>query len=314
MLIKDCYHRFGQQCLDDYLNSDSPRNNTCPQCRREWYTRQAAWMATRDISTTESLIAFSLPREPVRFERRARTHRTQRTWTYDRATNNSLINSHMDEIFRRLDLIQNISDEQHTSSADTRVRLQAVERRARRLYQELQRAYEDNSAYQAPSSAGVRTQEPTRDLGTSGQDSRLGRRRLMETNSLELDHNPYSPMSIANHNTDAVPRATPTLEQISARINTSSDSTFDIHRESPSPPPEDPISPGHYAEYLRWGGDMISNDDLPRLRESSESSANGSGFARVLGARDRQHTSDHRFTEEDVTTTTTRIHTSNVTP
>ena len=121
-------------------------------------------------------------------------------------------------------------------------------------------------------------------------------------------------MSIANHNTDAVPRATPTLEQISARINTSSDSTFDIHRESPSPPPEDPISPGHYAEYLRGGGDMISNDDLPRLRESSESSANGSGFARVLGARDRQHTSDHRFTEEDVTTTTTRIHTSNVTP
>ncbi|KAG9185217.1 hypothetical protein G6011_07761 [Alternaria panax] len=229
----------------------------------------------------EIFLASSLSQEPGLFERRATSHRTQRTLPYDQATTNSLINSHMDEIFRRLDLIQNISDEQHTSSADTRVRLQSLERRARRLYRELQGTYEENTGYQAPPSATVRAQEATRDPGTYSQSSRIGRRRLTEIHALELGQDPYSPMDGAEYSTNTVQSAASASEDISVRTNTSSDRTFDSNREPPPPPPEYPISPNHYAEYLRWGEDLISDDDLPSLRYSPESSAIDSDFARV---------------------------------
>jgi hypothetical protein len=227
-------------------------------------------MAPRDINITESLVAFSLSREPGLFERGARAHRTQRTLAYDQVTNSSLITSHLDEIFRRLDMIQNISDEQITSIADTRVRLQAIERRARRLYRELQGAYEDNTGYQAPSNARAHEQDVIHNLRTSGQGNRLGRRRWIETHALELGG--------TDHSRTTVSRTFSTLEESPARTGTSSNSTFDINREPPSPPPEDPISPDQYAEYLRWGQDRISDDELPRLRETPEPSAALSDF------------------------------------
>ncbi|KAH6870350.1 hypothetical protein BKA58DRAFT_285310, partial [Alternaria rosae] len=142
VLITGCYHRFGRKCLGDYLDSESPRNNSCPQCRREWYKRPPAWTAPREVNLTESLLALTFPQEPALVESRARAHRTRNILEQERASNNGVITSHLDEIFRRLDLIQNISSEQHTSTADTRVRLQAIERRARRLHRELQYAHE----------------------------------------------------------------------------------------------------------------------------------------------------------------------------
>ncbi|KAF1937669.1 hypothetical protein EJ02DRAFT_48303 [Clathrospora elynae] len=188
VLVKDCYHRFGQNCLEDYLNSDSPRNNTCPQCRREWYTRQPVWTAPRDTNTTQALTPFSQLRAHVRSVPQARVHRRQRTLEHDQTTNNRVINGHLDEIFRRLDSIQGISNQQHTSTADTRVRLQAVERRARRIYQALQVQQELRITRVPPVTLrGYETHRPAR---TPSHTENLSRRRWMEAFAVELDDDP----------------------------------------------------------------------------------------------------------------------------
>jgi hypothetical protein len=273
VLIKGCFHRFGQKCLENYLNSDSPRNNRCPQCRREWYKRQTSWTTPRDINVTESLIASSLPREP-----RVRARRTQYALDHEQATNNNLITSHLDEIFRRLDLIQDIGSEQHTSTADTRVRLQAIERRARRLYGELQVAYEGNTSMQAQPSATMREPLTRQRTRATRQAENVARERGMETSAIALHSDPYSLMVGEDQRRTTVSSTFCTPEETSESVITSPVSTEDVDHPSLSSPSEAPISASQYVEYLRWGQSRISDDDLPRLRESAASSTVTSGF------------------------------------
>jgi hypothetical protein len=243
VLIKGCFHRFGQKCLENYLNSDSPRNNRCPQCRREWYKRQTSWTTPRDINVTESLIASSLPREP-----RVRARRTQYALDHEQATNNNLITSHLDEIFRRLDLIQDIGSEQHPSTADTRVRLQAIERRARRLYGELQVAYEGNTGMQAQPSATMREPLMRQRARATRQVEDVARERGMDT----------SLMVGVDRSRTIVSPSFCTPEETPESAIKSPVSTEDVDHASASPPSEAPISASQYAEYLRRGQSRIS--------------------------------------------------------
>ncbi|KAF1837709.1 hypothetical protein BDW02DRAFT_108886 [Decorospora gaudefroyi] len=228
VLIKDCYHRFGQGCLNEYLDSNSPRSNTCPQCRREWYTRQSSWSTPRDTNITEALTALSLPRAPARVEPRTRVPRMQRRLDIAQVTNNSVINGHLDEVFRRLDLIQDISSEQVASGADTRVRLQAVERRARRIYQELEPLHGDSDV-QAPANSTLRGHEIRRRLGQSSVVDTVSRRRWMEAFEVELDDDPYSLMGGANRSRASLPRIVPTADESRTTTETSSNALADVH-------------------------------------------------------------------------------------
>jgi hypothetical protein len=235
----------------------------------------------RDVNLTETLLALSLPREPARIEPRARTHQTRHAMEHELASNNSLITSHLDEIFRRLDLVQNISNGQHTSTADTRVRLQAIERRARRLHQELQVAYEDNSGVQMPLSEheqlmAVRERELRQQERIMMQQERDRRQQERATRhaedrqrdlrrllSIGLNDDQYSRMRNADRGTTISP------DQSLETTNTSSESTTNVHQPAPSPP-EEPISANQYAAYLRWGQTRSSDDDLSRPMESTE--------------------------------------------
>lgn len=280
MLITGCYHRFGRKCLGDYLDSESPRNNSCPQCRREWYKRQPAWTVPRDVNLTESLLALTFPQEPALVESRARAHRTRNILEQERALNNGVITSHLDEIFRRLDLIQNISSEQHTSTADTRVRLQAIERRARRLHRELQYAHEGSRGPQMSLNEReallrhrerelrqrereIRQQDrPTR------QAEELRRMDLRESFAPGLCDVSRSMTSRADTRV-ASSHTIPTSNERPESTNASSGNSEDAHQPPASPPSEDPISARQYNAYLRRIS--LSNDDSPIVRENRES-------------------------------------------
>jgi hypothetical protein len=240
----------------------------------------------RDVNLTETLLALSLPREPARVEPRARAHQRRHALEHELASYNSLITSHLDEIFRRLDLVQNISNEQHTSTADTRVRLQAIERRARRLHQELQVAYEDNSGVHMPLSEreqlmAVRERQLRQQERITIQQERDRRQQERATRQAEdrhrvlsrlltigLNDDPYSRMRNADRGTTISPTFS-TPDQSPETTNTSSESTADVHLSAPSPP-EEPISANQYAAYLRWGQSRTSDDDLSRPMESTE--------------------------------------------
>ncbi|RAR11231.1 hypothetical protein DDE82_000704 [Stemphylium lycopersici] len=191
VLIKDCYHRFGQSCLDAYLDSDSPRSNTCPQCRREWYKRKSVVTTRTGVSAiTEALTAASLPQAPVRVESRIRSRRAQRMLEYEHSSSDETIAAHLDEVFRRLDLVQDISNEQTTITADTRVRLQAVERRARRIHQELQTAY--YAIAPEISGSASREHEMRQRPDTMSQRDIVSQRGWMEAFTVNLGNDTYS--------------------------------------------------------------------------------------------------------------------------
>jgi hypothetical protein len=234
VLIKSCYHRFGKECLNRFLDSDSPTNNTCPQCRCVWYIRQSAW-SPRDTNTTEALAPFSIPRAPARVDSRAATNRTQYDLEHYQNTNNSAISTHFDEVFRRLDLIQDISGERLISTADTRVRLQAIERRARRINQDLQSPQEIPNA-SGQSDASLRGHEIRRRLQSTQEDN-IARRRWMEAFAVELDDDPYSLMGGANRSRTSLPRTVSLPEEPQVVTETSLNGSLGVHPALRSSPP-----------------------------------------------------------------------------
>jgi len=290
VLITGCYHRFGRKCLADYLDSESPRNNSCPQCRREWYKRPPAWTAPRDVNVTESLLGLTLPQEPALVESRARAHRTRNILEQERASNNGVISSHLDEIFRRLDMIQDISSEQHTSTADTRVRLQAIVRRASRIHRELQSAYE--------SSRGPQTSLNEREALLRRRERELEQReseiRRQDRVTRELDFlrrmdlgrrlgpglcdAQYSMASSADTRVTSSPTV-PTPDESPETANASANTREDAHQPPASPQSEDPISARQYNAYLQHMS--LSNDGPPIIPENRESSTPGMPVTRA---------------------------------
>ncbi|KAJ8115340.1 hypothetical protein OPT61_g2990 [Boeremia exigua] len=52
----ECEHIFGRQCLEAWLDSTNPNKNTCPVCRRKWYTKRSTSLPTpRDLDTAQVL-------------------------------------------------------------------------------------------------------------------------------------------------------------------------------------------------------------------------------------------------------------------
>lgn len=131
----------------------------------------------------EALTVASLPQAPVLVESRTRFRRAQRMLQREHSSSDEMIAAHLDEVFRRLDLVQDISNEQATITADTRVRLQAVERRARRIHQELQTAYDAV----APALSGTTLRGRERDIMTQ--------RGWMEAFAVNLGNDAHSAAS-----------------------------------------------------------------------------------------------------------------------
>lgn len=53
---RECEHVFGRRCLEAYLDSTNPGKNTCPVCRRKWYSRRSTNPSThRDTNTSQVL-------------------------------------------------------------------------------------------------------------------------------------------------------------------------------------------------------------------------------------------------------------------
>lgn len=64
---RECEHVFGRRCLEAYLDSTNPGKNTCPVCRRKWYSRRATNPSTpRDTNTSQVLSPPTQPGTSVR--------------------------------------------------------------------------------------------------------------------------------------------------------------------------------------------------------------------------------------------------------
>jgi len=102
VLVKDCYHRFGQECLERYLNSKSWQSHTCPQCRQVWYPRQSAMTDLEDTTSTHSLIAENLSPVQAPSESQRMTQQTQRMSRQELASQDRTIN-HLEERLQQLE-------------------------------------------------------------------------------------------------------------------------------------------------------------------------------------------------------------------
>ncbi|KAI2487078.1 zf-RING-2 multi-domain protein [Pyrenophora tritici-repentis] len=130
VLVNNCYHRFGQECLERYLNSGSRQNNTCPQCKRAWYTRVTA---STNTSSTANLPPVQAQPEP-----RPTTHETRSTVWQEEDLYHRMANGHLAQALEHLDMVEDIISNRRTTTRDILPVLKIVERRAKEIHDELQ--------------------------------------------------------------------------------------------------------------------------------------------------------------------------------
>jgi len=138
VLVKDCYHRFGQECLERYLNSKSCQSNTCPQCRRVWYPRQSAMTDLENTTSIDSLLAENLSPVQAPSEPQRTTQETQRTSRQEEAVQHRIVLNHLDKVFQFLERIRDIINDGSTAAVEIGLALQTLGRHIRQIYQELQ--------------------------------------------------------------------------------------------------------------------------------------------------------------------------------
>ncbi|CAE6995048.1 hypothetical protein PTT_16147 [Pyrenophora teres f. teres 0-1] len=138
VLVKNCYHRFGQDCLERYLNSKSRQSNTCPQCRQVWYTREPATADLENTLSIDSWIAEDLSPFQARPESRPTTHQIRQTLRQDEAFALGMVNSHLGEALEHLNRVRDILSDGGTYASDIIPVLKTVERQAREIHEGLQ--------------------------------------------------------------------------------------------------------------------------------------------------------------------------------
>lgn len=128
----DCGHFFGRQCLEAYLDSTNPGKNTCPICRRKWYTQRPTNPSTpRDTSTVHMLALPGLSRTPLRPSAQSRAPRQRASQEYAQTMDNSTMSQHVELLSRHLDVIEAVEATTTTSYRETRIRLRQVQSRIR---------------------------------------------------------------------------------------------------------------------------------------------------------------------------------------
>jgi hypothetical protein len=128
---RDCTHLFGRLCLEVYLESSNPRKNTCPVCRRKWYTRRSIEPLTpRDTNTSHMLAPFSLLRTS------ARTGAASRETTLQgrlQAVNNVSMDRHVEQLAHHMQLIEASETTSTHLNREARIRLHQIQGRIRAL-------------------------------------------------------------------------------------------------------------------------------------------------------------------------------------
>jgi hypothetical protein len=65
--FKGCMHIFGQECPDGWFVSDSENSNSCPICRKEWYSR--SYDKSSGLASNMSRLLASVSRRSDRVHR-----------------------------------------------------------------------------------------------------------------------------------------------------------------------------------------------------------------------------------------------------
>ncbi|KAF2623868.1 hypothetical protein BU25DRAFT_424548 [Macroventuria anomochaeta] len=212
----ECGHVFGRQCLEAYLDSTNPGKNTCPVCRRKWYTRRSINLSTpRDTNTSQVLAPPTQLRTPTRdgVESRALQRLTSRE--HVQATSNISIGRHVEQLVNNMEFIEALeATGAPPLDQEVRVRLRQLQGRIRAFLDRNDETVEASVGSIAPRSRPHAVLQ-----GTAERTSR----HLPDLVIAELDNgqDPYSLLGVAFQN------STLSLPDLSApRMQASQQSNF----------------------------------------------------------------------------------------
>lgn len=143
----DCKHVFGRQCLEAYLDSTNPGRNTCPVCRRKWYTRRIANPVTpRDTNTAQILAPFNQLRVHTRESSESGTFQRHSPGEYLYAMDNVTIGRHVEQLVYNMESIETLEATATQLDQEVRVRLRQIQARIRAFLDRNDEAADDFSS------------------------------------------------------------------------------------------------------------------------------------------------------------------------
>lgn len=128
----DCKHVFGRQCLEAYLDSTNPGRNTCPVCRRKWYTRRITNPpAPRDTNTAQMLAPFNQLRATASDSAESGVPQRYTSGEYMHAMDNVTIGRHVEQLVYNMESIETLEATATQLDQEVRVRLRQIQARIR---------------------------------------------------------------------------------------------------------------------------------------------------------------------------------------
>ena len=131
----ECEHVFGRHCLDAWLDSTRPNRNTCPICRRTWYTHSPTSVPSpRDTNTSQVLEppAHARRSERGRSEARVRLRATLQAHAHFQATQNVDVARRVEELATSVEALETLERSGGPPLDQTvRVRIHQVQDRLR---------------------------------------------------------------------------------------------------------------------------------------------------------------------------------------
>lgn len=107
----ECEHVFGRHCLDSWLDSTRPNKNTCPICRRMWYTQTPTSVPSpRDTNTSQVLEPPAQARnsERGRSEARVRLRATIQAHAHLQATQNVDVARRVEDLVTSVEALETL--------------------------------------------------------------------------------------------------------------------------------------------------------------------------------------------------------------
>ena len=187
----ECDHVFGRRCLEAYLDSSNPGKNTCPVCRRKWYSRRPINPPTpRDINTPQVLAPPSQLRTFTQDVSEARVIRRGASGERIQPMGDDIMSPWAERLVETMGEIESLEAAAPALDQDVRIRLLQVQDRLRSFLGR------NNASIETTASAAAQILPPRR-VPRSAAD-RLSR-HLSSSVIAELDNgeDPYSLLGAA---------------------------------------------------------------------------------------------------------------------
>ncbi|KAH6621787.1 hypothetical protein C7974DRAFT_397141 [Boeremia exigua] len=187
----ECDHVFGRQCLESWLDSTCPNKNTCPVCRRKWYTRSSTGQPSpRDTNTSQVLALPALAAISRRDNSESRTLQRSPLRNLIHALDDVNVSQHVEQLLSNIEALEAL--ERAGVPPIDRVTRTSLQQGEARIHSFLER---NATTIQASTGTTVHRSQPR--TGARGIMERAPRHQPEMTAELEPGEDPYSLLGIA---------------------------------------------------------------------------------------------------------------------